>query len=75
VDSAPQRARKAAARTPARTSPRRDDVNWRKHTLSWLDTDTGKVTLGYRPVHVDTMLPENEGGISLAKIAPKARVY
>jgi len=55
--------------------PNRDDANWRKHTLSWLDTETGRVTLGYRPVHVETMLPEAEGGISLAKIAPKARVY
>jgi len=55
--------------------PNRDDANWRKHTLSWLDTETGKVTLGYRPVHVETMLPESEGGINLAKIAPKARVY
>ncbi len=53
----------------------RDDVNWRKHTLSWLDTETGQVTLAYRPVHTETMLPESEGGISLAKIAPKARVY
>ncbi len=55
--------------------PSRDDANWRKHTLSWLDTATGKVTLGYRPVHVETQLPESEGGINLAKIAPKARVY
>ncbi|WP_353644093.1 succinate dehydrogenase flavoprotein subunit [Mesorhizobium sp. WSM2239] len=52
----------------------RDDVNWRKHTLSWVD-EAGKVTLGYRPVHTETLLAEDEGGISLAKIAPKARVY
>jgi len=52
----------------------RDDLNWRKHTLSWVD-DAGKVTLGYRPVHTETLLAEDEGGISLAKIAPKARVY
>jgi succinate dehydrogenase / fumarate reductase flavoprotein subunit len=52
----------------------RDDVNWRKHTLSWVD-ESGNVTLRYRPVHVETMLPESEGGIDLAKIAPKARVY
>ncbi len=52
----------------------RDDVNWRKHTLSWLD-EAGNVKLDYRPVHTETMLPESEGGISLAKIAPKARVY
>jgi succinate dehydrogenase / fumarate reductase flavoprotein subunit len=55
--------------------PNRDDVEWRKHSLSWIDTATGKVTLGYRPVHVDPLTPESEGGISLKKIAPKARVY
>jgi succinate dehydrogenase / fumarate reductase flavoprotein subunit len=54
--------------------PNRDDVNWRKHSLAWLAPD-GKVTLGYRPVHLEPLLKEEEGGISLAKIAPKARVY
>jgi succinate dehydrogenase / fumarate reductase flavoprotein subunit len=54
--------------------PNRDDVNWRKHSLAWLDPD-GKVTLGYRPVHLDPLVKEEDGGISLAKIAPKARVY
>jgi succinate dehydrogenase / fumarate reductase, flavoprotein subunit len=52
----------------------RDDKNWRKHTLSWLD-ENGKVTLGYRPVHTEPLVSEAEGGIGLAKIAPKARVY
>src|SRR5690606_35406682 len=47
----------------------RDDVNWRKHTLSWVD-EAGKVTLDYRPVHTDTL----SDGIPLEKIAPKARV-
>jgi succinate dehydrogenase / fumarate reductase flavoprotein subunit len=55
--------------------PSRDDENWRKHTLSWIDTAKGQVRLGYRPVHVDPLTPESEGGISLKKIAPKARVY
>jgi succinate dehydrogenase / fumarate reductase, flavoprotein subunit len=54
--------------------PSRDDVNWRKHTLSTVDAE-GKVTLSYRPVHVEPLTPESEGGISLKKIAPKARVY
>jgi succinate dehydrogenase / fumarate reductase flavoprotein subunit len=54
--------------------PNRDDVNWRKHTLSWIDGN-GAVTLGYRPVHTEPLTPESEGGISLKKIAPKARVY
>jgi succinate dehydrogenase / fumarate reductase flavoprotein subunit len=52
----------------------RDDANWRVHTLSWLD-EAGKVTLDYRPVHTEPQLREEDGGISLAKIAPKARVY
>jgi succinate dehydrogenase / fumarate reductase flavoprotein subunit len=55
--------------------PSRDDENWRKHTLSWVDPLTGAVRLGYRPVHVDPLTPESEGGINLKKIAPKARVY
>ena len=54
--------------------PSRDDVNWRKHSLAWLTPD-GRVTLGYRPVHLDPLVKEEDGGISLAKIAPKARVY
>ena len=30
----------------------RDDVNWRKHTLSWVN-EAGEVTLDYRPVHTE----------------------
>ena len=52
----------------------RDDVNWRKHSLSWVD-DNGVVRLDSRPVHLDPLTPESEGGIDLKKIAPKARVY
>ena len=52
----------------------RDDKTWRKHTLAWVD-DAGKVRLDYRPVHTETMLPVDEGGIDPAKIAPKKRVY
>ena len=44
--------------------PSRDDVNWRKHTLAWVDAD-GKVTLDYRPVHTEPLTPEAEGGIDL----------
>jgi succinate dehydrogenase / fumarate reductase flavoprotein subunit len=47
----------------------RDDVTWMKHTLSWLDPNTGKVTIDYRPVHAYTMSND------IAYIQPKARVY
>jgi succinate dehydrogenase flavoprotein subunit len=49
--------------------PERDDVNWMKHTLSWLDNQTGKVTLDFRPVHTYTLSNE------ISYIEPKARVY
>jgi len=32
----------------------RDDVNWVKHTLSWIDSN-GKARLDYRPVHLNTL--------------------
>jgi succinate dehydrogenase / fumarate reductase flavoprotein subunit len=53
--------------------PDRDDETWRKHTLAWVDGT--KVKLDYRPVHLDPLTTEDEGGIALKKIAPKARVY
>jgi succinate dehydrogenase / fumarate reductase flavoprotein subunit len=53
--------------------PERDDVNWRKHTLAWVEGT--KVRLDYRPVHTEPLTPPSEGGIDPAKIAPKARVY
>ena len=52
----------------------RDDNDWRVHSLSWV-SETGGVTLGDRPVHIDPLTSANEGGIEPAKIAPKARVY
>ena len=48
----------------------RDDENWRKHTLSWVDA-SGNVSLDYRPVHTDLIAD----GIDYDKIKPKARVY
>ncbi|MCV2871560.1 succinate dehydrogenase flavoprotein subunit [Defluviimonas sp. WL0050] len=53
--------------------PNRDDNEWRKHSLAWVDG--AKVKLDYRPVHLDPLTTEKEGGIDLKKIAPKARVY
>jgi succinate dehydrogenase / fumarate reductase flavoprotein subunit len=53
--------------------PNRDDVHWRVHSLAHVDGH--KVTLSSRPVHLDPLTTEDEGGISLKKIAPKARVY
>jgi succinate dehydrogenase flavoprotein subunit len=49
--------------------PDRDDKNWMKHTLTWLDLKTGKVTIDYRPVHAYTLTND------IAYIEPKARVY
>lgn len=51
----------------------RDDENWRVHTIAKV---AGKdVNLSYRPVVVDPLTTENEGGISLEKIAPKVRTF
>jgi succinate dehydrogenase / fumarate reductase, flavoprotein subunit len=49
--------------------PDRDDKNWMKHTLAWLDPKTGKVTIDYRPVHTYTLTND------VSYIEPKARVY
>ena len=46
----------------------RDDENWMKHTLAWVD-DKGKVSIDYRPVHMYTLSDEAE------VIPPKKRVY
>ena len=46
----------------------RDDENWMKHTLSWVN-DAGDVHFDYRPVHQETLTDEVEA------IPPKARVY
>jgi succinate dehydrogenase / fumarate reductase, flavoprotein subunit len=49
--------------------PTRDDANWMKHTLAWIDPDKHEVRLDYRPVHAYTMSND------IAYIEPKARVY
>ena len=48
--------------------PERDDKNWMKHTLIWMD-DRGKTKIDYRPVHTYTLTND------IAYIEPKARVY
>jgi succinate dehydrogenase / fumarate reductase flavoprotein subunit len=69
----------AHARTESRGAhahedhPKRDDANWRKHSLAHVDG--AKVTLSYRPVHTNPLTSEAEGGISLKKIAPAERKF
>ena len=48
--------------------PKRNDINWMKHTLAWVDAK-GKVKLDYRPVHTYTLTDEIE------YIEPEERVY
>ena len=48
--------------------PNRDDQNWMKHTLCWVDA-RGATSFDYRPVHMNTLSDEVE------PIPPKARTY
>ncbi|MSO68703.1 MAG: succinate dehydrogenase flavoprotein subunit [Alphaproteobacteria bacterium] len=48
--------------------PNRDDVNWMKHSIAWLNDD-GAPKINYRPVHLYTLTNDVE------VIQPKARVY
>ena len=49
--------------------PDRDDKNWMKHTLAWIDESKLAVQIDYRPVHTYTMTND------VQYIEPKARVY
>jgi len=48
--------------------PERDDKNWMKHTVAWIDAQAN-VKIDYRPVHMTTLTDEME------VIPPKKRVY
>ena len=48
--------------------PERDDHNWQKHTLCWVD-EKGETRIDYRPVHMQPMSGDVES------IPPAKRVY
>lgn len=48
--------------------PDRDDANWMKHTLAWVD-EKGKVSIDYRPVNMFTLTND------VSVVPPKKRVY
>ncbi len=48
--------------------PKRDDKTWLKHTICWCD-ESGKVTIDYRPVHLQTLSND------VQSFPPKERVY
>ncbi len=49
--------------------PDRDDKNWMKHTVVWVDELTGKTRIDYRPVNLQPMSND------VQSFPPKARVY
>ncbi|HKV15149.1 MAG TPA: succinate dehydrogenase/fumarate reductase flavoprotein subunit, partial [Reyranella sp.] len=49
--------------------PERDDKNWLKHTAVWVDPETGKTRIDYRPVNLQPMSND------VQSFPPKARVY
>jgi len=66
--------RSAANRTESRGAqaredfPERNDVDWLKHTLCWVDA-SGAASFNYRPVHLQPLTDE------VAAVPPKARTY
>uniref|UniRef100_A0A7S1J8M1 Succinate dehydrogenase [ubiquinone] flavoprotein subunit, mitochondrial n=1 Tax=Eutreptiella gymnastica TaxID=73025 RepID=A0A7S1J8M1_9EUGL len=49
--------------------PERDDVHWMKHSLAYMDMNSGDVTMDYRPVHDWTLTND------IKPFPPKKRVY
>ena len=49
--------------------PERDDANWMKHTLVWVDDAARTVKINYRPVHNYTLTNE------VSYVEPKKRQY
>ncbi len=69
----------AEARTESRGAhahedfPKRNDEKWRVHTLTCIDGKS--VDLSYRPIIEAPLTNEDQGGISVKKIAPKERTF
>ncbi|HEV2678958.1 MAG TPA: FAD-binding protein, partial [Rhodanobacter sp.] len=67
MDSAEQRLESRGAQA-REDYPDRDDVNWMKHTLVWVD-EAGKSRFDFRPVHMNPMTDE------VKAVPPAKRVY
>ena len=66
--SVPKTARRVRGAHAREDFKERDDTNWQKHTLCWVE-EGGKTRIEYRPVHMNTLTKDVE------PIPPKARTY
>ncbi|XP_056639355.1 succinate dehydrogenase [ubiquinone] flavoprotein subunit, mitochondrial-like [Diorhabda sublineata] len=70
-DDYPKRIDEYDYSAPIRGQKKKDiEDHWRKHTLSWMDVETGEICFTYRPV-IDCTLDEDE----CPPVPPKPRVY